>query len=130
MSDAQHSCQVVGNLVLGLVGAVHVVNELAEGVDDGVSVDLPFLVDAFGNLIGSVSVDVLIDGNEVLLYARKRGVLANLKVDEFVWDDAHLLKRKSLNTCSWEALDDPALVLLLVALNFLLHELDHDFIVN
>ena len=63
MSDAQHSCQVVGNLVLGLVGAVHIVNELAEGVDDSVSVDLPFLVDAFGNLIGGVSVDVLVDGN-------------------------------------------------------------------
>ena len=57
-------------------------------------------------------------------------MLANIDVDKLVWNDTHLLKRKSLDLCSWEALDDPTLTLLLMLINLFLDQLNNDFIIN
>ena len=65
-----------------------------------------------------------------MLDASESVVLADLQVDELVRDDAHLLEGESLDSGPGEALNDPALTLLLVLVNLLLNQLDHDIIVD
>ena len=130
VTDAEHASEVVGNLILSAIGAVNGVDELVEGVHDGVHVDVVLLVDALSDLVGHVAVDILRRGNKVLLDAGKRRVLPNLQVDELVGDDAHALQGEGLDARAREALNDPALALLLVASDLLLNELDDNVVVN
>ena len=130
MTDAEHAGEIVGDFVLGLVSAVHFVDELVEGLGDGIHVDFALLVHFLGNLVGHITVDVLVSGNQVLLDASECSVLPDLQVDELVGDDTHLLEGQGLDAGSREALDDPALGFFLEASDFLLDEFDHDFIVN
>ena len=130
MPDAQHSRQVVGHLVLRLVLAIHVVDELVERLCDRVHIDFVLLVHALGELISHVAIHVLTRGDQVLLDARQRVVLLHLQVDDLVWDDSHALQGQCLDTRPGEALDDPALALALVALDLLLHEINHDLIID
>ena len=130
MTDAEHASKVVGNLILSTIRAVDGVDELVESVHDRVHVDVILLVDALGDLISHVAIDVLRGGNEVLLDARQRSVLPDLKVDELVGDDAHALQREGLDSRAGEALNDPALALLFVASDLLLDELDDNVVVN
>lgn len=57
-------------------------------------------------------------------------MLFDFQVDELVGDDAHTLEGKSLHARPREALDDPALALLFVTVDLVLHQIDHDVIVN
>ena len=93
-------------------------------------VDFPLHVHPFRHFVSLVTVDILARGDQVLLDAGERVVLSDLQVDEFVRDDAHLLKGEGLHTGSGETLDDPAHVLLLVLVNLLLNQLDHDIVVD
>lgn len=57
-------------------------------------------------------------------------MLPHLQVDELVGYNAHPLQRKRLHSRPWEALNDPTLALLLVALDLFFNEVDHDVVVN
>ena len=57
-------------------------------------------------------------------------MLADLQINEFVGDNAHLLQRESLDTSSGETLNDPTLRLLLEAFDFSLDELDHNIVIH
>ena len=48
--------------------------------------------------------------------------------DELVWDDAHLLESNCLYLCHWEALYDPALLVLLHGFDLSPHKLDDDVV--
>ena len=92
MSDTEHTSKVICNLVLRLVLAVHIVDELVECFSDSVHIDFIFHVNAFGKIICHVTVHILTRGDQVLLDARKRVVLFDLQVDDFVRDDSHTLQ--------------------------------------
>ena len=130
VTDAEHASKVVGNLILSTIRAVDGVDKLVESIHDRVHVDVILLIDALGNLISHVAIDVLRGGNEVLLDARQRSVLPDLEVDELVGDDAHALQREGLDSRAGEALNDPALALFFVASDLLLNELDDNVVVN
>ena len=57
-------------------------------------------------------------------------VLANLDVNELIWDDSHGLQRQSLYLGPGESLDDPTLTLLLKRVNLLLDQFNHNLIIN
>lgn len=57
-------------------------------------------------------------------------MLADVKVDEFVGNNAHFLQGKGLDTRPGETLDDPALRLLFVAFYLGLDQFNYDIIVD
>ena len=57
-------------------------------------------------------------------------LFADVDVDELVRNYCHFLKRKCLDFCSWEALNDPTELLLFVAFDFSFHKVDNDVVVN
>ena len=63
MADAEHACQVVSNFVLLLVAAVHLIDELVEGLDNGGHVDLVLLEHSLSNLVSHITVDILARGD-------------------------------------------------------------------
>ena len=130
MTDAKHTSKIVGDFVLGLFSAVHFVDKLIKGLIDGVHVDLMFLVHFLGNFIGHFSKYFRIRSNHVLLNACYRSVLPDLQIDKLVWDDTHLLEGQSLDASSRESLNDPTLSFLFKSLDLLLHDFDHDLVVN
>ena len=69
MTDTEHAGQVVSALVLGLILAVHLVDELVESLTDGIHVDFVLLEHSFGNFVSHIAVNILAGGHEVLLYA-------------------------------------------------------------
>ena len=77
VTDSQHSCQVVGNLIGSLVRAVHREHELVERLEHGSHIDVVFLVHAVSHFVRLVAVDVLRSCNQVLLDACQRIVLAD-----------------------------------------------------
>lgn len=77
-----------------------------------------------------MSADFLVDLVDVATDTSNGGVLVNSQVNKFVRDDVHLLERKSLNAGSGETFEDPALVVFLSFLDFLLHGLNNDVIFN
>ena len=87
---------------------------MIEGVDNLLQVHIILLVDLVGNFISGISVKLLIMIDQVGLDSRNGCVLANLNVNELIWDDSHGLKRESLDLGPWESLDDPTLTLLLI----------------
>lgn len=69
MTDTEHAGQVVSDLVLGLILAVHLIDELVESLTHGVHVNLVLLEHSFGNFVSHIAINILASGHEVLLYA-------------------------------------------------------------
>jgi len=130
MTDAKHTSKIVGDFVLGLFSAVHFVDKLIKSLIYGVHVDFMFLVYFISNLIGHFAKYFRIRSNQILLNACYRSVLPDLQIDKLVWDDTHLLEGQSLDTSSRESLNDPTLSFLFKSLDLLLHDFDHDLVVN
>lgn len=57
-------------------------------------------------------------------------MLLHSEVDDLVGDYSHALERQCLDASPWEPLDDPALSLLLIAIDFFFDQRDHDLIIN
>lgn len=68
---AQHTGEIVGNLVLSFVLAVHVVDELIECFGDRVHVNLILHEHTLRKLVSHVAIDVLACRDQVLLDARQ-----------------------------------------------------------
>ena len=126
----EHAAQVVDNILSSFIRAVDLIDELVEGVLNSIHVDFILLVHSLGDFVGHVAVDVLAGGDEVLLDTGEGVVLSDGQVDELVGDDAHALEGKGLDTGPGETLNDPALSLLLEALDLLLNKVDHDLVVD
>ena len=130
MSNPEHARQVVCDLVLWLVLAVHGVNELIECLLHRVHVDLVLDVHTLGKFVRHVTVHVLARRDQVLLDPRQRVMLLHLQVDYLVRYDTHSLQREGLHARPRETLDDPALGLLLIRVDLFLDQLNHDLIID
>ena len=110
--------------------AVHVVDELSKDLKNGLVVDFKLLVHPVGYLVGGIAVEVLAGRHQVLLYACQSCVLSHIQIDDLVGNNGHALERQSLSTSPREALNHPALSLLLEASDLLLDEFNHDVVID
>jgi len=128
--DSEHGCEVVCNFLLGFVSRFTRVHKLVEGVKHAALVDLILCVDALSQFVSLIRVDLLRRLINDLLDALRCGLFANIQIDEFVGDYAHLLEGKGLDLGAGETLANPALSLLFVRFNLLLHYTDYNLVVN
>ena len=110
--------------------AVHVVDELSKDFKNGRVVDLKLLIYPLRYCVSGIAVDVLAGCHQVLLYACQCCVLSHIQIDDLVWNNGQALERQSLGASSWEALNHPALSLLLEASHLFLDKVDHDVIID
>ena len=130
MSDTQHAGQVISDLILSLVRAVHMVDKLIERLYNSCHINLVLRVHALSQLVRHVTIHILTRCNQILFDAGQGVVLLDLQVNNLVWNDSDSLQRQGLNTRPWEALNDPALALVFVIFDLFLDELDHNLIIN
>ena len=57
-------------------------------------------------------------------------MLPHIQVDDLVWNNGHALEGQSLCTSPWEALNHPALSLLLETSDLLLDQIGHDLVID
>ena len=80
--------------------------------------------------VSGIAVDVLAGSHQVLLYACQCCVFSHIQIDDLVWNNGQALERKSLCTSPREALNHPALSLLLEASDLFLDQVDHDIVID
>lgn len=128
--DSEHGCKVVCNFLLGFVSSFARVHKLVEGVEHAALINLILCVDALSQVISLICVDLLRRLIDDLFDTLRCRLLANIQIDEFVGDYAHLLQREGLDLGAGETLANPAFSFLFVRFNLLLHYTDYNIVVD
>ena len=127
---AEHARQIVSHVLLSSIMTVHVVDELSKDFKNGRVVDFKLLIYPFRDGVSGIAVDVLASCNEVLLYACQCCMLPYIQIDDLVGNNCHALEGQTLSTSPREALNHPALSLLLEASDLFLDKVDHDVVID
>ena len=105
-------------------------NKLIERLLDSFHVEFVLLETLRCQIFQVRPIELLIDGQQVVLQARYRGRGFAVQEDELVWDYTHLLQGQRLCLGPWESLYDPTLSLRLTVLDLLLDYFNDHFIVD
>ena len=87
MSNAEHAGQIICHVVLGLIVAVNIVEEVIEDLNHCLLINFKLLVLPLGYLFGHITIDIVIGGHEVLLDSCECCVFPHLQIDDLVGYD-------------------------------------------